>query len=82
MWLEIIQARYIPYYSKNQNVQVPYSFHLDLSRKKDKILLLQYHVAQTGLFLNIYTSGIYNPQIEMFARFKTKSSFHKTKRII
>ena len=25
---------------------------------------------------------IYNPQIEMFARFKTKSSFHKTKRII
>lgn len=26
--------------------------------------------------------GIYNPQIEMFARFKMKSSFHKTKRII
>ena len=26
--------------------------------------------------------NIYNPQIEMFARFKTKSSFHKTKRII
>ncbi|RJV04265.1 hypothetical protein DWZ41_22420 [Bacteroides sp. AF32-15BH] len=25
---------------------------------------------------------IYNPQIEMFAHFKTKSSFHKTKRII
>ena len=25
---------------------------------------------------------IYNPQIEMFARFKMKSSFHKTKRII
>ena len=28
------------------------------------------------------TIGIYNPQIEMFARFKMKSSFHKTKRII
>lgn len=28
------------------------------------------------------TESIYNPQIEMFARFKTKSSFHKTKRII
>lgn len=28
---------------------------------------------------NSYT---YNPQIEMFARFKMKSSFHKTKRII
>ena len=27
-------------------------------------------------------SDMYNPQIEMFARFKTKSSFHKTKRII
>lgn len=27
-------------------------------------------------------SVIYNPQIEMFAHFKTKSSFHKTKRII
>lgn len=25
---------------------------------------------------------MYNPQIEMFARFKMKSSFHKTKRII
>lgn len=33
----------------------------------------------------ILTLGIvllYNPQIEMFARFKMKSSFHKTKRII
>ena len=32
-----------------------------------------------------YAAGllfIYNPQIEMFARFKMKSSFHKTKRII
>lgn len=28
------------------------------------------------------TEGNYNPQIEMFARFKMKSSFHKTKRII
>ena len=26
--------------------------------------------------------SFYNPQIEMFARFKMKSSFHKTKRII
>lgn len=30
----------------------------------------------------ITNSIIYNPQIEMFARFKMKSSFHKTKRII
>ena len=27
-------------------------------------------------------NNYYNPQIEMFARFKMKSSFHKTKRII
>lgn len=32
-------------------------------------------------FIEIIPVG-YNPQIEMFARFKTKSSFHKTKRII
>lgn len=30
----------------------------------------------------IPTDKMYNPQIEMFARFKMKSSFHKTKRII
>ena len=32
--------------------------------------------------VNRYISYKYNPQIEMFARFKMKSSFHKTKRII
>lgn len=30
----------------------------------------------------LFGALMYNPQIEMFARFKTKSSFHKTKRII
>ena len=33
-----------------------------------------------GIFLILLL--MYNPQIEMFARFKMKSSFHKTKRII
>lgn len=33
-------------------------------------------------FENHEVNIIYNPQIEMFARFKMKSSFHKTKRII
>lgn len=42
-------------------------------------LLLQ-HKIFVGYFLLI--AIIYNPQIEMFARFKMKSSFHKTKRII
>ena len=31
---------------------------------------------------NYQITSLYNPQIEMFARFKMKSSFHKTKRII
>lgn len=34
------------------------------------------------LLNHVDRSIIYNPQIEMFARFKMKSSFHKTKRII
>ena len=34
------------------------------------------------LFCISRLSLFYNPQIEMFARFKMKSSFHKTKRII
>ena len=33
-------------------------------------------------FLLFSLQSFYNPQIEMFARFKMKSSFHKTKRII
>lgn len=38
----------------------------------------------TGFAALLASAGvaIYNPQIEMFARFKMKSSFHKTKRII
>ena len=35
-----------------------------------------------GKLRAIGVSNFYNPQIEMFARFKMKSSFHKTKRII
>lgn len=36
--------------------------------------------SEPGKYMLIH--GYYNPQIEMFARFKMKSSFHKTKRII
>lgn len=36
----------------------------------------------TFFILSFIKVSIYNPQIEMFARFKMKSSFHKTKRII
>ena len=34
------------------------------------------------VYLCVIFDSVYNPQIEMFARFKMKSSFHKTKRII
>ena len=39
--------------------------------------LMNYVISYVSIF-----SVLYNPQIEMFARFKMKSSFHKTKRII
>ena len=42
----------------------------------DSVMRLSASLAYATLF------SIYNPQIEMFARFKMKSSFHKTKRII
>ena len=35
-----------------------------------------------SLYYALIFGFFYNPQIEMFARFKMKSSFHKTKRII
>lgn len=45
-----------------------------------------YYKDEKMLQLKPYAEAIhtfkYNPQIEMFARFKMKSSFHKTKRII
>lgn len=42
-----------------------------------------YYSEQVGAILKHYNAAeLYNPQIEMFARFKMKSSFHKTKRII
>ena len=43
----------------------------------------QYKIICVGGNSNlIKAANKYNPQIEMFARFKMKSSFHKTKRII
>lgn len=42
----------------------------------------RYSVVEDFSCLNNAVGDLYNPQIEMFARFKMKSSFHKTKRII
>ena len=42
----------------------------------------QYRLRKNDLLFAAKGASNYNPQIEMFARFKMKSSFHKTKRII
>ncbi len=47
-------------------------------KRKNFLILL----AAGCLFSCQQQDELYNPQIEMFARFKMKSSFHKTKRII
>ena len=45
---------------------------------------MDYYIRLTEFHKQFQAVGnnYYNPQIEMFARFKMKSSFHKTKRII
>ena len=54
----------------------------------DEVTELYFRIINTILFstdeteLRTGMERLYNPQIEMFAHFKTKSSFHKTKRII
>lgn len=47
-----------------------------------KNYVMKINVVSIFIVLLALTSCVYNPQIEMFAHFKTKSSFHKTKRII
>ena len=54
--------------------------------------MIVYHASKKGFIKDVFNGNIadeidhafvtYNPQIEMFAHFKTKSSFHKTKGII
>lgn len=43
---------------------------------------LAFNAAREETSQQFVQAALYNPQIEMFARFKMKSSFHKTKRII
>lgn len=68
----------------NDNVLTSYSFLAALSENETDI----YKTVYLPLFKRAISSyaakksSKYNPQIEMFARFKMKSSFHKTKRII
>lgn len=59
----------------NQTNQKGYSAFLNLSSEQQIKLINNIYVIDASL-------SIFHPQIEMFAHFKTKSSFHKTKRII
>lgn len=54
--------------------------YIDAMRGFTMILVVFSHVQYFGY--GEFIQSVYNPQIEMFARFKMKSSFHKTKRII
>lgn len=54
----------------------------ELSKEERKALLQEAFSNQELKKEMINCQHLYNPQIEMFARFKMKSSFHKTKRII
>lgn len=60
-------------YGQNKLVEESIIYSSDISSYKKKI--------EKTIFFDTETN-LYNPQIEMFARFKMKSSFHKTKRII
>lgn len=56
---------------------------VDLNTAKySRLPNLNGNVGQSFNFGRALQADNYNPQIEMFARFKMKSSFHKTKRII
>ena len=63
-------------------------YFLSRPRRFGKSLLIStleaYFQGKKELFQGLAMEKLekYNPQIEMFARFKMKSSFHKTKRII
>lgn len=46
------------------------------------IVILFRAIQRLAITISTDKVASYNPQIEMFARFKMKSSFHKTKRII
>ncbi len=66
-----------------------YNIKFKALSKRGYFTLLALLIAITSFAQEITINGVvidetdtYNPQIEMFARFKMKSSFHKTKRII
>lgn len=50
--------------------------------KKLAVLSKKFVDAMDKSYMKFTQFHMYNPQIEMFAHFKTKSSFHKTKCII
>ena len=64
-----------------QTVSIPAT---DINVVSKSSVLTMWLNRENQLFSSVLEESVsnYNPQIEMFARFKMKSSFHKTKRII
>ena len=66
---------------KNGNISLYLDIYSDGVRKYESLSL--YLVPEKDpISKDQNRHAMYNPQIEMFAHFKTKSSFHKTKGII
>lgn len=83
----------LPNYDLGWEYSSTWNFGLDFTLLGGRLSgTFEYYIQKTSDLLQSVnlpsTSGVssyvgnYNPQIEMFARFKMKSSFHKTKRII
>lgn len=67
-----------PSLTPTEKIELP-KFYMDRETDSTTISSMSWKTFFPDTLLQSY---IYNPQIEMFARFKMKSSFHKTKRII
>lgn len=80
MIIAIANGGIVPAGIINQRLQK--EVHLLRINLRDEYQHPKYDAPQLLAPVDFNFRGKYNPQIEMFARFKMKSSFHKTKRII
>lgn len=84
-WIVFILLCYVAFKDEKTNVLITMkdslreAINIDYQERLNKILI---HYRPLGRKVKGVQIEYYNPQIEMFAHFKTKSSFHKTKRII
>lgn len=75
----------VPYYDIRENVawdNIPFTDSMKGLAQRAKAVCFGSLSQRNIVSRTTIHQFLYNPQIEMFARFKMKSSFHKTKRII